>query len=457
MPLLLSRVLLPLLLCVSFVPTPSRAADTLSGRVDPAVAKALESSSRVRVLLLLETPADADKAGDRRASIARTTDAVLAGMAQKNVTLRRRFSGVPALALEIDADALSQLAQDRNVRRIELEVGGSGAMVESAPLARVDQTLAAGMTGAGSKIAIVDSGIDSDHADFTGRIVAEQCFCSGIAGSVGCCPNDEDTMSGPGSAEDDHGHGTNVAGIAGGGGAVAQRGAAPEATLLAVKVLDANNSFCCASDIVAAFDWISENHPDTDVVNASLGTSALFPANCDAAAGFTQLLAQAIANLTANGTQVFVSSGNQRSGTSIAAPACITGAFAVGAVWDADLGDVTVFSCTDSTAPDKATCFTNSNADVDLYAPGALVTSSGMGGGLRGFYGTSQATPLVAGCAAALGAAAPGATPDAIQAALKATPTTIVDPKNGLSFGRLDCAGAALLLIVDIFADGFED
>ena len=409
------------------------------------------------MLLVFDLPKSNPKSDDHLSAVARGTDALLAELPSKRTYLRRRFVRVPALALDVDMKALERLAISPRVRSIDLDAGGSGAMLQSAPLAHVTETLNAGLTGSGAKVAVIDSGIDTDHADFAGRIVAQQCFCSGVDGVAGCCPNGLDTMSGAGSAEDDHGHGTNVAGIAVGGGAVAQRGGAPQADIVAVKVIDSENSFCCASDIVAALDWVLDNHPDTDVVNASLGTSALFPGTCDAATGFTQALATAVSNLVDNGTLVFVSSGNQGSSTTTSAPACVSAATAVGAVWDSNLGNVDFLGCSESTAADKATCFTNSNAKVALYAPGAFVTSSGMGGGTSAFGGTSQATPLTAGCAAAIAAAVPSASPATIEAALRNSPTTIVDAKNGLDFPRLDCASAALQLIVGVFEDGFED
>ena len=264
-------------------------------------------------------------------------------------------------------------------------------------------------------------------------------------------------MSGAGSAEDDHGHGTNVSGIAAAGGAVAASGAAPAASIVSVKVLDANNSFCCSSDVVAALDWVRQNHADTDVVNASLGTSALFSGVCDASASFTQALSIAVDNLVQNGTMVFASSGNQGSATSVSAPACLQNVIAVGAVWDANSGNQNALGCSETTAADKATCFSNSGTSIDLYAPGAPITSSGFSGGTSTFYGTSQATPLTAGCAAALRAEFPAATPAQIEAALEASPTSIVDAKNGSSFPRLDCAAAAVQLDARVFAHGFED
>jgi hypothetical protein len=181
--------------------------------------------------------------------------------------------------------------------------------------------------------------------------------------------------------------------------------------------------------VIAALDWVRSRHPDTDVVNASLGTGQLFAGACDAA---NPALAAAVDNLLAADIMVFVSSGNQASPTRMAAPACIQNAIAVGAVWDAPRSSTTVLGCTDATiVADQPTCFTNSNENTDLYAPGAAVTSSGIGGGLSTFAGTSTATP------------------EQIEAALKASPTRVTDSKNGLQFPRLDCEAAALLLAGD--------
>jgi subtilisin family serine protease len=70
-----------------------------------------------------------------------------------------------------------------------------------------------------------------------------------------------------------------------------------------------------------------------------------------------------------------------------------------------------------------------------------------MGGGTSTFFGTSQATPLAAACAAALLEADPSATPDDIEAALETSPTQLTDPKNGLAFPRLDCEAALAALL----------
>lgn len=423
-------------------------------RVGVEVAARLAQVDRVRVLVMLVQP---QAKADPRRAIAAEVDAVLDRLPKSTLTLRRRFDYVPAFAAELGRDAIESLAADPRVVRVDLDAGGSGQMAEAAPLARIPEVHAAGFDGAGVKIAILDSGIDTQHADFAGRLVGEQCFCSHDADALGCCPDGHATMSGAGSAQDDHGHGTNVAGIAAGGGAVALPGAAPAASLVAVKVLDAGNAFCCSSDIVAALDWVRANHPDTKVLNMSLGTSALFDGDCDGASSFTRAFAAAIESLVANGTMVFACSANQHSATQMAAPACVAKVVAVGAVWDSNLGSQTFLGCTDRPATaDLPTCFSNSDAQTDLFAPGAYTTSTGLGGGRSTFGGTSQASPLAAGCAATLAQALPDASPAQIEAALKASPAHVTDPKNGLSFPRLDCADALAKLRASVYAIGAD-
>jgi hypothetical protein len=210
-----------------------------------------------------------------------------------------------------------------------------------------------------------------------------------------------------------------------------------------MKVLDSSNGFCCTSDIVAGLDWVHSNRPDVDIVNMSLGTFALFSGTCDTAAAFTIALNTAVNNLHNNGVPVFASSGNEGSGTLMTAPACVTNAISVGAVWDGNVGSRTILGCTDATTTaDQVTCFSNSNSVTDLFAPGAPTTSAGVGGGTSTFFGTSQASPLAAACAALLLEAEPGLSSAETRAAIKTSPVPVTDATNGLSFPRLDCEEA---------------
>ena len=133
------------------------------------------------------------------------------------------------------------------------------------------------------------------------------------------------------------------------------------------------------------------------------------------------------------------------------APACIASVIAVGAVYDADVGSATAFGCTDSTtAADQITCWSSSSTATDLLAPGAPMTSPGLGGGASTFRGTSQAAPLAVACAAALLEAVPGASPDDLETALETSATQLLDARNGLAFPRLDCEAALAALLAPV-------
>lgn len=419
-------------------------------KIGPGIEK-LVAKGRVRVLVVLDDAAYKSAAmTDRIGALKAQRSQVLDRLDDAHYALRREFSLLPAFAVEVDAQALAELARQPAVRRIDLDSGGSGAMAEARPLAHINPLSDAGLTGAGQTIAVIDTGINANHFDFRGRVVAEQCFCSSDTGGGGCCPNGTATQAGSGSALDDNGHGTNVSGIVAGAGAVAVAGAAPAANIIAVKVIDANNRFCCFSDVLAAFDWVRVQHPEAKIVNASLGTSLLLPGDCDQASGIAVAGASAIELLARNDSLVFASAGNQGNADAMSIPACLSGVVGVGASWDRNYDNASALGCTDVN-PQAATptCFSNSSAGTDLYAPGAFITSSGRGGGLSTYAGTSQASPLSAGCAALLRSVVPDASAASVRAALQASPTRVTDPKNGRSFPLLDCADALARLDVD--------
>jgi subtilisin family serine protease len=424
-------------------------APSRSGVADPGIRDVLEKHGTARVLIAFEVPAlehmgpAARSTLSARAAIGAVSDDLVATFGPGEFTLRHRYGSVNVLAGDVTAAGLDRLLANPSVVRVDLDRGGRGQLTEAVPLATLDVVQDLGFTGAGVTVAVIDSGLDTDHPDLGNDLVAEQCFCSGPAGAVGCCPNGADTQSGAGAAEDDHGHGTNVTGIVTSSGTVAPLGGAPDAEIVAVKVLDSNNAFCCVSDVIAALDWLIQNQPDVDVVNMSLGTFALYTGTCDAADANTMGLAAAIDTLRTNGVLVFASAGNEGSGTQMTAPACVANAIAVGAVWDSDVGSQTVLGCTDATtAADQVTCFSNSDGATDLFAPGAPMLSTGLAGGTSTFFGTSQASPLAAACAALLLEADPTLAPAEIEAALEASPTLVTDATNGLSFPRLDCRDA---------------
>jgi subtilisin family serine protease len=113
-------------------------------------------------------------------------------------------------------------------------------------------------------------------------------------------------------------------------------------------------------------------------------------------------------------------------------------------VYDSALGPISFPNvCADSqTAADQVTCFSNGGSALDLLAPGALITSTGRGGGTSTYLGTSQASPHAAGAAALLLQQTASLTPDQIEARLKSTGVVLTDPRSGLTAARIHVAAA---------------
>jgi subtilisin family serine protease len=373
-------------------------------------------------------------------SVAQTRAAVLSSLSAADFQLAHAWETVPGMAGRVTAAGLEALLSHPAVASVHVDEPVRAHMAEAVGMTFTNELHGMGFSGGGVTVAVLDTGTDAGHPDFAGRIVDEACFCTNAAGA-GCCPGGVPTAIGPGSAPDDHGHGTNVAGVVLGGGVVAPAGMAPSATLVSIKVLDASGGGS-SSGIVAGLDYVLSKRPEVRVVNLSLGLANLFPAFCDGAADFTPAFASVINGLRARGALTFASSGNSANPTSITVPACIAQAVAVGAVYDGNVGTVT-FGCSDPvTQADQVTCFSNASVALDLLAPGAAITAAGVGGGLSTFMGTSQASPAAAGAAAALLSANPAATADQIELALKTTGVGIIDSRNGLGFPRINVRAA---------------
>ena len=269
-------------------------------KVSPATHAGMNASGNLRVLVMLKhrdpfSSVAVASQPKREAMIRAKVDLLLAALPRRGHRVYRRFKLIPAVAMVVDRATFQRLRDDPAVLRVDIDTGGSGAALEpdaASVLNHVSGLQGGGLGGAGMKVAVIDTGVATGHLDLRARLVGQQCFCSSNAGSGGCCPNGQATQSGNGSAEDDNGHGTNVAGIIVGEGNVAPRGAVPAAQLVVVKVIDSENRFCCTSDVIAAMDWVATQHPDVDAVEHESGyRRACSPGDCDAASAFTQALA----------------------------------------------------------------------------------------------------------------------------------------------------------------------
>ena len=407
----------------------------------------LNSQDYVRVIVVLDSrDSRFTDLNNKMDFLANKKSQVMSKLNSSEFTLSKSWETLNSFSGFVSLQGLAKLSEDPTVLKVDLDVAGKGGLNQSRFVINADDANDAGFTGQGVTVAVLDTGIDTNGFDLEDDIVAQQCFCENDNGS-GCCPNGNVAQSGGGSAEDDNGHGTNISGIITSDGLIAPEGIAPDAKIVAVKVLDDTNSFSNTGQIISGLEWVLMNRPDVRVINMSLGTSTLFGEICDNLTAFNITLNEVIQNLIDSGVVVFVSSQNDGSINSIASPACLSTTISVGAVYDGDNGIVDALECVDETTKqDQVPCFSNSSQHLDLLAPGSQITSTGIPVGINlGIStqsGTSQACAHASASAALLLEADPNLTHDEIREILRDTGVGVQDSRNGIFFPRINMLAA---------------
>ena len=266
-----------------------------------------------------------------------------------------------AVAGRFPEQAREALQKNPNVRYVEPD-GQMQAIAQSLPwgVDRTDAELTAadGETGAGADVAVVDTGIDSDHPDLEANLGAGEAFvtCSDCGEPWG----------------DDNDHGTHCAGIVGAAdNSRAVVGVASEATLHAVKVLY-SNGWGSFSDIAAGVTHVADQ--GWDVASLSIGGK------------YSSALADAVQYAHDQGVLLVAAAGNTGSCTD-----CV--------LFPATHPDVVAVSATAN--DDSLASFSSTGPEVDVAAPGAGIEST-VRDGTAVYSGTSMACPHVSGVGALL-------------------------------------------------------
>lgn len=344
-------------------------------------------------------------------AIRNVSEEILFHLGSSDWEIHHTFSTLPVLALRVTADTLEHLArlpqvaaitEDRLMRIPEYQSSASHPqaalspqMADAVELVRADSAWAAGYTGAGEYVAIMDAGIRRSHEAFQGKTIVEQCYSLKAD-----CPNGQREMSGPGAAHMygpqyyGYDHGTHVSGIATGNNGGSFRGIAPDANLIHVQVFSRFSAEECNSNEPCVMSYNSDqlkglefvfsrrNQLRIAVVSMSLGGGEY--SNAAACDIDNPNLKRAIDNLRAAGIPTVISAGNESFCNALSAPACISSAISIGA----------------TTKADQEASFSNFHPQMlDFFAPGQSIRSAtgGSDSSYQYWGGTSMAAPMVAG------------------------------------------------------------
>lgn len=301
-------------------------------------------------------------------------------------------AAIKGFSTSMSAAAASALAKNPRIKLVEADQVAQASGLQLTPpswgLDRIDQrampldaTFDEANGGAGVNVYIIDTGVRVTHADFAGRAFSAFTSINDGRGTSDC-----------------YGHGTHVAGIAGG----SWTGVAKLVRIHAVRVLQCDGSGTYSS-IIAGIDWVTKNRVLPAVANMSLSGSTSSTMN------------QAVQNSIRAGVVYTVAAGNQGTDACSRSPASVPEALTVGSTF---WGDAMVN-------------LSNYGRCLDLFAPGSAILSTmhtsdtahaSMGG-------TSMAAPHVAGAAALYLSANPSASPAEVVAAIagNATPGVITN------------------------------
>jgi subtilisin family serine protease len=288
-----------------------------------------------------------------------------------------------------------------------------------------------GIRGAGIKIAVLDTGFETDHAAFAAAdVIAQRDFVFG----------DSTVRNETGDAADASRHGTAVWSLLAASIPNQLIGIASEAEYILAKTEDVRSETTVEEDnYVAALEW-------ADSLGADVVTSSLSYLTFDDNSGYTfdqlngdiAITTVAADSAAARGITVVTSAGNGGSQgfRSIGTPADGDSVIAVGA--EDSLGVLQAFSSRGPTADGRL--------KPDLTAPGFQVFAVDVlsGSGFTRFNGTSFSAPLIAGTAALLRQLHPTFGPMDVLEAMRRAGTNRDAPDSLVGWGRPDAALAAV-------------
>lgn len=275
------------------------------------------------------------------------------------------IKGFSAILTEAQVVALQN---DSRIRRIEqnqtLSIapyrgkpgGGNGGGEDPEEVPYGTTRVGGGLNSSNNTAWVIDSGIDQDHPDLN---VDTSNSISFLTGS----PSNQ-------SPDDQHGHGTHVAGTIGAiDNEIGTVGVAPGNLVVAVRVLDRRGSGS-TSGVIAGVNYVAANGSNGDVANMSLG------------GGVSTSLDNAV-EAAASNVKFVLAAGNESDDANNHSPARANGP--------------NIYTISAMNSSDNWASFSNYGSPVDFCAPGVSVKSAWKNGGYNTISGTSMAAPHAAG------------------------------------------------------------
>ena len=321
--------------------------------------------------IVVLNPEAASLAGERSSAARVSTVAQTIATSHRAKLVRTYQSALRGFVVRADDAALAKLLADPRVAYVEEDGIAQMNPIQGGAtwgIDRIDQrtlplnsSYTYDVAGAGVHAYIIDSGINTAHSEFTGRV------------------GNGFTAIGDGNGSNDcNGHGTHVAGTVAG----TTWGVAKSAIVYPVRVFGCSGGSPW-STIIAGIDWVAGNRQLPAVANMSLG------------GGGNTSVDAAVENLINSGVTVVVAAGNDAGDACTKSPARVRRALTVGSI---DISG-------------SRSSFSNYGTCVDLFAPGDSITSAWHTDNTATavLNGTSMASPHVAGTVALFLQTNPGA------------------------------------------------
>ncbi len=331
---------------------------------------------------------------------------------EEGATVLHVYDIIKAVAVKMPATAILKASKDKDAKVFHEDMVVHTCLDVSVPLIGATQAWETKIKGEDIVVAVVDTGVDKEHPDLKGKVVATADF------------TEEGYFDG-------NGHGTHVAGTIAGNGKSSNAkyvGVAPEAKIIAAKVLESSGSGTF-SGVIAGIDWAAKQKPH--VMNLSLGANVY--GSCDG----TDAACQAVDAAMDQGVVMCIAAGNAGPGSStVGTPGCAKKVITVGATDDKDA--IAWFSSRGPTSDQRV--------KPDVCLPGvniiaARAKDTAMGTIIDDYHtqasGTSMATPHCAGVAALLICKFPEITAQEVKDVLMKSAKNIKLDPNTQGSGRV--------------------